>query len=175
MDWKPIVTVVAPTFAGALEGPLKGLAAGVAGKVLLERDDARPDEIVEIILREQTPELMHRLRRVEAAILEQQRALGFTFAALRPEVHTRPSPWAHVGINLLAAVVLGMFMAGVYYVFNKKLPADEPASIALISSVVGYLAANTTQVLSYYFGSTSSNNRRSDAVTGAMTNALQNK
>ena len=170
MDWKPIAAVVAPTFACALEGPLKGLAAGVAGKVLLEREGARPDEIVEAILTAQTPELMRRLRLVEAAIVEQQRTLGFTFAALRPEARQRPSPWGQVGINLLAAAVLGMFMAGVYYVFNKELPADEPASIALISSVVGYLAANTTQVLSYYFGSTSSNNRRSDAEASALRN-----
>ena len=101
---------------------------------------------------------------------ERATTLGFTFAALRPEARQRPSPWGQVGINLLAAAVLGMFMAGVYYVFNKELPADEPASIALISSVVGYLAANTTQVLSYYFGSTSSSNRRSDAEASALRN-----
>lgn len=67
-NWKGVIASVAPTLATALGGPLGGLAASVAGRVLLGRDVSKADEIKDFVLAHQTPDTFLKLRQVETAL-----------------------------------------------------------------------------------------------------------
>ena len=49
-QWKQVIGAVAPTVATALFGPLGGLVANLGAKLLLGKDTATPEEIVEHVL-----------------------------------------------------------------------------------------------------------------------------
>jgi hypothetical protein len=74
-NWKQVIASVAPTLATALGGPLGGLAASVAGKILLGKTSADPGEVQDFVLAHQTPETFLKLKQVEAELAKEQREL----------------------------------------------------------------------------------------------------
>lgn len=175
MDWKAIIGAVAPTLGTALLGPLGGVAASIAGRILLGNDKATSKDVQDFITANQSPEIMAKLKEIEAALKQQENELGFKYAEL--EVKDRQGArdretalglWASVGVHILAAIILAGFFGSVYWVFYGELPKD-PNKLMVIGTVIGYVSAKADQVVAYFFGSSAGSKDK----TTALANALQ--
>lgn len=176
-QWKQVIGAVAPTVATAIFGPLGGLVANLGAKILLGKDNATPDEIVEHVMANQTPETFLKLKELEAATQLKEKELGFRFAELevldRKDARAREVALgivASVALHALAFFVLAGFFATVWWVFMGEMPED-PLKVALVGAVVGYVSAKADQVIAYFFGSSAGSKAKTDALAKALGDA----
>lgn len=180
-QWKQIIGAVAPTVATALFGPLGGLVANLGAKILLGRETASPQEIVDHVLANQTPDTFLKLKELEAATQLKEKELGFKFAEL--EVQDRQGArnrevaqgrLASLALHGLALLVLVGFFLTVWWVFEGNMPED-PLKVALVGAVVGYVSAKADQVIAYFFGSSAGSAAKTAALNDAVTRLTANR
>lgn len=75
-------------------------------------------------------------------------------------------------VSTLAYIIVGafvgvsVFMISHPYIFpGTKM---EPEQLGMVGTIVGYLAAKAEQVASYYFGSSASSDKKTDAMVKSM-------
>lgn len=154
MDWKSVISSIAPTVAAALGGPLAGLAVDAVGNALGWTDSTK-EKIEDAFSKGQmTGDQIMALKQAEIALLSQEKELGFKFAEL--EVKDRDGARNREVIvkdntnKILAYAVVGAFLA----VVGGTLAGWAKVDSVLAGSLIGYLSAKAEQVLAYYFGST---------------------
>lgn len=153
--WKEVIAAVAPTLATALGGPLGGLAASVAGKVLLGNTQADPGEIQDFILAHQTPETFLKLRQVETQLVKELRELEIESERIaaddRSSARARHAKTHDAMPGVLAAVVfIGFFGILGALMFIKEIPE---AALSPLNIMLGALSTLLVQIGAYYFGS----------------------
>jgi hypothetical protein len=159
-DWKAVIGSVAPVLGTALGGPLGGMAASVAGRILLGKDSATPSEITDFISANQSPETFLKLKEVEAQLKLELKKIGLEHAKLevaseeismkdRDSARNREAVVKDRTNQVLAIAVMGGFLAMSWGVLFGEIGIES----ALAGTIVGYMSAKAEQVLSYYFGS----------------------
>jgi hypothetical protein len=154
-NWKQVIASVAPTLATALGGPLGGLAASVAGKVLLGKTSADPGEIQDFVLAHQTPETFLKLKQVEAELAKELRELEIESERIaagdRASARERHTKTKDRMPGVLASVVfLGFFGILGSLMFITDIPE---AAISPLNIMLGALSTLLVQIGAYYFGS----------------------
>lgn len=154
MDWKSVISSIAPTVAAALRGPLAGLAVDAVGNAL-GWTDATKEKIEDAFSKGQmTGDQIMALKQAEIALLAQEKELGFKFAELefkdRDSARQREANVKDNTNKILAYAVVGAFLA----VVGGTLAGWAKVDSVLAGSLIGYLSAKAEQVLAYYFGST---------------------
>jgi len=162
MDWKKILSSVAPTLATAFGGPLAGMATkAIAGKLLGNENATQLD--VEQALLGATPGDLAKLKEIDAGFKVEMEKIGVDLAkiaaddradARRREVQTKDN-----APKILATVIVTGFFATLYTIAFVDLPpgAEQPVSILL-----GALTAMLTQVGNYYFGSSAGSAKKTE-------------
>lgn len=182
MDWKSIIGSVAPTLATALGGPLAGMAAAVASRILFGGGDekATPEQVIEHVMANQTPEVFARLREIDANLKIELKKLDIKLEEI--EAQDRASArqreiaaggWGTFGVYALAAIILGGFFAVVYWVFTGAVLSLSPEMLLLVGSTVGYVSAKADQVVAYFFGSSIGSKQKTDEMARAMAQTVR--
>ena len=156
--------------AASFGGPLGTLAAGAVGKALgIDKVGPGVSDIAEAIAGA-TPEQMLQLRQSEADTQTKLQQMGFTHAeeleklavddrenarALQASTKSWTAP-------ILAWVVVIAFTLCVFAILRGWGRVEA----AFAGTLIGYLAANCNQVVSYYFGSSAGSDRKTELLAG---------
>lgn len=171
MDWKAIVSTVAPWIGTALGGPLGGLAVEAAANALGITE--KTTEAVKQAIGGATPEQMLALKQADQGFSLQMQKLGYEnvekLAALAVE-NTKDARAMQVAIRsripgtLAVLITLGFFgiligmMAG-------GLKADENQALLIM---LGALGAAWGAVVNYYFGSSHGSQQKNELLSQAQ-------
>ncbi|NLG06039.1 MAG: hypothetical protein GX567_19755 [Clostridia bacterium] len=163
-NWKGLIGTVAPTIATALGGPLAGLATKAVAGALGLTEGADEAEIA-AALQGASPETLMALKTADQDFAVRLKELDIDLerinaadrdSARRREVDSK-DPWTP---RILGGVIIGGFFATVFAILFGYGVADS----ALAGALIGYVSAKAEQVVSYYFGSSSSSQNKDSTI-----------
>ena len=179
-DWKQIVGAVAPAIATALGGPLAGLGVQAISKALLGQENASEADVAAAVAGA-TPDQLLALKQADQQFAAKMRELEIDLdkAYVADTADARHTFGQDRGVFRLGIVILVTFAAimgavlwGSFQIMIGGITIKDVAIVAtvsgLVGTVVGYVAANAQQVVSYFFGSS----RGSQDKTAAMSAAV---
>ena len=180
-DWKSLVKAVAPTIATALGGPFAGLGVRALSEALLGTPDgteqdvsaalatATPDQILAVKQADQ--EFAIRMKEMD---IDLDKALIADTSDAR-HVFAENKGVLNLGIVILDTFALVMFgvLWGSFQIMTGGITIKDVAIVAtvagLVGTVVGYVAANAQQVVSYFFGSSRGSADKTAAMSAAVS------
>ena len=181
-DWKSIVKTVAPTIGTALGGPLAGLGVKALSEALLGKEDGTEAEVAAAVAGA-NPDQLLAMKKADQdfAIKMKELDIDLDKAFIADTSDARHVFAQDKGVFRLGIVILvtfGIIMCAVLWgsfeLMTGGITIKDVAIVAtvsgLVGTVVGYVAANAQQVVSYFFGSS----RGSADKTAAMAQAVQN-
>lgn len=181
-DWKSLVKTVAPAIGTALGGPLAGVGIRALSEALLGTPDGTEAE-VSAALATASPEQLLAIKKADQdfAIRMKELDIDLDRAFIADTSDARHVFAENKGVFRLGIVILvtfagimGAVLWGSYEIMVGGITIKDVAIVATVSgmvgTVVGYVAANAQQVVSYFFGSS----RGSSDKTAAMAQAVQN-
>jgi len=189
MNWQDIVKTVAPAIGTAVGGPLVGTAVKLLSGAIFGRDDATQDEVQAAVESGLPAEVIVKIKELDTTFKLQMAQIGVDLERLgleKEKVFVEDTNNArtaaagnhsihYLGVWILAtfALVTVLVLYGCFQMLTGGIPIKDPSVVAavfsLLGSVVGYIAANAQQVVSFNFGSS----RGSEAKTTAMTDAIK--
>lgn len=169
MDWKALVSTVAPWIGTALGGPLGGAAVGAIADALGLSD--KTEASIKAALSGVTPEQMLELKNADQAFQLKMQELGYANVEKLAELAMKDRDSARnremaVKDNInrhLAYAVVGMFLL----MTGTTLMGWAKVESVLAGTLVGYLSAKCEQILAYYFGSSSGSEKKSQLLAQA--------
>lgn len=180
MDWKSIVKVVAPTIATGLGGPLAGLATKALSEALLGTSDGTEDQVAQAVLGA-NPEQLLAIKNADQEFAKEMKRLDIdldkeyirdTSDARHVFAENKGVFWLGIAVLITFAAVMFGVLWGSFEILTGGITIKDIAIVAtvsgLVGTVVGYVAANAQQVVSYFFGSS----RGSADKTAAMSSAI---
>lgn len=146
---KGVIGVIAPTLGQAMAGSLGKSAGDIVAKVL--GCDPTP-QAIEKSMQSITPDQLAELKTAELDFQARMKELEVdVFALETADVQDARSKFAtDYTSRLLAIAMVGGFLAYIYLV-TVDHPDNNP--MELVNLILGYLAAQVSQVSSYYWGS----------------------
>ncbi len=164
MSWKSILSTVAPTIATAIGGPLAGMAVKTLAGSLLG-DESAPEAKVAAAIQSATPDDLLKIKQLDAEFKTRMAELGVDLERIaaddRNSARDREKTLGGWSNSMLATVVVLGFFGAVGYAMSGNLNLDGEQG-ALIGTLIGYVSAKADQVVSYYFGSSSSSARKTE-------------
>jgi hypothetical protein len=170
---KSLVSSVAPIIGTAIGGPFGGIAGKILGKIVLGDENA-PENLIEaeILKTGMTPEILLKLKEAE---LEFQKSLSnMEIQSLHIAYMDRDSARKReIGIkdwitpSIAITVLAGFFIFSFCLAFGVFTTLDT----TIISMLVGYIAGIVTQVISYYFGSSSGSKKKTEVLENLMNSS----
>ena len=156
MDWKTVVKNVAPVIGTALGGPMGGSAVKfLTGKLL--GDETAPESDLEAFITTANPEQLFKLKQLDVEFKVQMRQLGVDVMKLDAADRASARTLAHTDMRphiLLSGLYTFAYAALVWAVITGRVQAVD-SMMALVMAVVGSLTAGQTQILNFWFGSSS--------------------
>lgn len=158
MDWKSVISTVAPWLGTALGGPLGGAAVGAVADALGLSE--KTEGAIKQALAGVTPEQMLAMKTADQSFAIEMQKLGFTNVQAMEQIAAGDRDSArkreievkdHTPRNLAYAITIGFFSILAVLMFG-----DIPTgSKEVLYIMLGTLGTAWTGVISYYFGSTS--------------------
>lgn len=192
-DWKKLVGGIAPVLGTALGGPLAGQAISMLGQALGLGDDASEttvaaavssgrlsgEQVVAMQQAEQDFKVKMEGLRIDVLKINQA-ADGALIADTADARHVFGE---HENVFLLGCIILGAFallmglvLTGCFFLMTGRVQVD-PSTMAvcsgLIGTVVGYVAANAQQVVSFFYGSSKGAKDSGQAVGAALSESIK--
>lgn len=173
MDWKGVVSSVAPWIGTALGGPLGGMAVTAVADALGLSD--KTEAAIKQAMTGASPEDLYKLKMADQQFAVQMQQAGYqNTQALerialddRSNARNREVALADWTPRVLAALVtIGFFGAILLLALVPTTESREPLLV-----MVGSLGTAWTQIVSYYFGSTAGGQRKSDLLAKAGVNS----
>lgn len=166
MDWKSIVSTVAPGIATALGGPLAGVAIRTLSQVLLGTADGSPEAVEKAVLAAD-PSALLQLKQAELQFQKDMKTLDIDLskidAADRDSARKREADTRSWAPAVLATVlVLGFFGVTAALLSGYAIIPKEYEMV--VGGLVGTLGSGVIQVLNYYFGSSAGSAAKTDAL-----------
>ncbi len=162
MDWKAILSSIAPTLATAVGGPLAGMAVKtIAGALLGDENASQAD--VEAALMGATPSDLLKLKEADNTFKLEMEKLGVDLRRIaaddRANARQREIQTKDNAPKVLSTVIVVGFFAALATIAFVDIPvgAQQPVSILL-----GALTAMLTQVGNYYFGSSAGSAKKTE-------------
>lgn len=152
--------------AASFGGPLGTLAAGVVGKALGVDKVGTAQTDIAAAIAGATPEQLVQLKQAESDVQIKMQQMGFEHAeeleklAVEDRETARSMQVATKGRTApaLAWLIVISFSVAVALVLRGWSRVES----AFAGGLVGYLAANANQVVSYYFGSSAGSDRKTE-------------
>ncbi len=174
LDIKKLLATIAPMLGTALGGPLGGAAASlIANKLGGNTDPKDPAAVQEAIAQAvMTPDGLAKLKEAEMDFQVQMKTLDikgtYDLEALeqndRASARSREVSLRDKFVPILATVVVGACIVSVLAVLRGWGKVES----AFAGTLVGYLASNANQVVSYYFGSSADSSRQTELLSRAQ-------
>jgi hypothetical protein len=171
MDWKDLVSKVAPWIGTALGGPLGGAAITAIADALGLNE--KTEEAVKAALSGTTPEQMLALKKADQEFSLKLKEIGFANEKDMESLAVQDRDSARkreVSLNdktvrnLAYLITLGFFSLIVALMF-VSIPADSKAILYVLT---GSLGTAWTGVTAYYFGSTKGSQAKTDLLAKAQ-------
>lgn len=206
-DIKATIGAIAPTLATMLCGPLAGTAVGALMNAFglsssgdMSKDTAAITKVVQS--GNMTPEIIAAVRKADQEHEEKMAASGIDLAKLNAsheEVLAKTftedtqdarknfgqqSAILYMGIAVLItfAAVMALVLYACFELLSGGITLKDVTVVAaiagMVGSVVGYVAANAQQVVSYFFGSSHGSETKTQSMgdyMGSLVKALGNK
>jgi RsiW-degrading membrane proteinase PrsW (M82 family) len=192
-DWRKLVQGIAPAIGTALGGPLAGAAIAQIGQVLLGKPDATENEVAGalqsgqltgeqiVALKTADQEFAVRMKSMDIDVMKINQAADLALivdtADARHQFATNDNVFV-MGCIILGvfAVLMGLVLTGCFFLMTGKVEVD-PSTMAvcagLIGTVVGYVAANAQQVVSFFYGSSKGSKDSGDRLGAALTESIK--
>lgn len=194
MDFSNLLTKVLPWIGAAATGNVPALVAMAAKEVsdvLGVEIKPEPDAISQAVANA-TPDQIAALRDREMTFKERMQSMGFqheeelakiglqeTQAYITDTADARGKHagdknvfWLGIAVLVTFAVTMGASLYGSYQILTGGITIKDVAVVAAVSgfvgSIVGYVAANAQQVISYFFGSSKGSKDKTDAMADAV-------
>jgi len=190
IDWKKLVSTVAPTLGTMLGGPLVGTAVSALSNVFLGNPDGTESEVSKAVIDGLTPEKIAEMQKVDIEHKETMAKLGFDYAKLQQDKELafvddvkdarkyRDDKVFWLGVIILGmfAIVMGMSLYGTYGIISGGIPIKDVSVVAAISgfvgTIIGYVAANAQQVVSYFYGSSAGSAQKTSEMSASFKSAI---
>jgi len=189
-DWKSTLATVAPAIAGMFGSPIAGLAvkAGLTAFGITGSDQPTNQQDAERLLASKvenaTPEDMLKLKQAnqsftvkmeELDISRDKLVIDDTKDARHQNSDNNRVFWLGISVLITFSVVISGSMYGAWELLSgssnvtKGLPEGLLAAIfSFIGTIIGYVAANAQQVISFFFGSSRGSKHKTDAMAAAF-------
>lgn len=198
MDFSNLLLKVLPWIGAAATGNVPALismAAREVGEALGVEVPANPQAIGQAVANA-TPEQLLAMKDRDLAFQERMRAMGFNYAtdmarlgveeAKVYALDTQDARKTHggtdrvfvLGIAVLVtfALLMGVVLYGSYEIMTGTVRLD-PNALAIVSTligtVIGYVAANAQQVVSYFFGSSKGSDTKGGQIGDALAESMK--
>lgn len=165
MDWKNVVSTVAPWIGTALGGPLGGLAVNAIADAL--GLDDKTEEAIKTAILGATPEQMLALRQAEQSFMIQMQDLGFKHIEKIEELVVKDRDSARqreMSVRDNSVKWIAGFVVLVWSLINYTvITADIPISNEhMVTRLLGTMDAALMVVLYYYFGGSRGSDRKTE-------------
>jgi hypothetical protein len=171
-SWKEVIRGVAPALGTALGGPALGTALKFISTALLGKPDGTEAEIEQRIANWSAADELA-LRQAEQqftlSLLDRVTASEQVDASDRASAREREKTLKDWTPQALALVTFGVFFLLLLVLIRHQIPATNQQAIDLL---LGALIGAVTQILNYYFGS-SSGSAAARTVIGRIAEAKQ--
>ena len=161
------LSIICPTVASALLGPLGGVAVAGLGKILgIEGGTVK--EITKIIEDGKvSPDQLAEIRKLELEYQDHEKQRGFEYAELEFKNQDSARKYNTEGgiqgrLFVMSLVLLGACLGLEGWVLFKGYPETIPEII--VGRILGLADAVIMLVLGYYYGSSSSSQRKSEVI-----------
>ena len=192
-DWKRLVAGIAPMLGTALGGPLIGAAIGELGAALLGNPNASEADVAAALSSGRLgPEQIVAIKQAESALTIRMRELDIDVlkinqaadaALIADTSDARHTFGKDENVFVLGCIILSAFallmalvLTGCFFLMTGKVTVD-PGTLAvcagLIGTVVGYVAANAQQVVSFFYGSSKGSKDNGDRIGAALTESIK--
>lgn len=198
MDFSSVVKKALPWIGAAATGNVPALIAMAAQEVsnVLGVSVPADGESITTAVANATPEQLFALRNREMDFKERMQALGFqqerdlrtldleeTRALVADTASARASFSGNENVFVLGCIILGAFgvlmglvLTGCFFLMTGRVTVD-PGTLAvcagLIGTVVGYVAANAQQVVSFFYGSSKGSKDSGDRIGQALSESIR--
>jgi hypothetical protein len=170
MDWKTIISTVAPWIGTALGGPLGGMALEAAVNALGVSD--KTAEGLKQALSGATPDQMLALKKADQDFALQMQALGFKqvadlealAAGDRDSARKLQSAVPSRVPALLTCFVVGAFTATLILLLRFDVPATNRD---IVVYMIGQLSGGFTSALAFWLGTTRESGRKTELLAAA--------
>jgi hypothetical protein len=152
--WQDVVRGIAPALGTALLGPQAGAAIGVLSEKFLGRKDGTAAEVEERLTAGWKPEDELKLKELEQSfallLLDKVTAAEAIDASDRASAREREKSLKDWTPQALAVATFSAFFILLFLMVRHSIPASNQQ---VMSILLGVLAGAVTQILNYYFGS----------------------
>ena len=170
MDFSGLIKTVAPWLGTAIAGPLGGMAVGAIADAL--GASAQTTDSIKAALSGATPEQMLALKNADLTFQAKMVELGYANVekmaelndADRDSARKREMVVKDITPKLLALVVTLGFFGVLAYMMVLSVPA---ASRDVLNIMLGSLGTAWISIISYYFGSSSGSDRKTELLSAA--------
>lgn len=189
MDFKAVIRQIAPVAASLIGGPLAGVAVKVLGDAIGMSEPTQERVMAAIQSGSLSPEQLAKIRQEDDALKVRLKELGLDEKKLELEAErayladTQSARVAHAGdagvfwlgiaILVTYAAILAAALVGAYWLLVigdlAKMDVGTVAAVfTLIGTIVGYIASDAKQVVSYYFGTSRGSTEKSRDMADAV-------
>lgn len=162
-----VLKTLAPTVASVLAGPLAGMAVSAIGSILGVSDPTQAKIADAISNGQMKSEQITQIKALELQYQNDEKERQFRYAELEfKDIDSARQREVGVKDNvnkMLAYTIVGSFIAMV----GATLLGFAKVESVLAGTLVGYLSAKAEQVLSYYFGSSRSGDRKTELLAAS--------
>lgn len=165
MDWLKTLRTVAPTIATAVGGPLAGMAMKMVSDAV--GGDLNEDSLKDMVLAG-NPETLLKLKQADQDFKVTMRELGIKEEQLSLDDRKSARDLAKSNMTpqiILSAIYTSGYLAVLWQFVTGEviIPAQSQAAFSII---LGVLTAAQTQILNFWFGSSSGSKVKTDYMSG---------
>ena len=158
MEW---LKQLAPTIATCFGGPLAGMAVATVSKAL----NIAPEEVQDVISSGKlTAEQVAAIQLAELELKKQAQSMNLDFEQLavadRKSARDMQIATKSFLVPSLAVIIVTSFIG----VVVATLAGFSKIESAMAGTLIGYLSAKAEQVISFYFGSSASSQRKDEMI-----------
>ena len=159
--------------AASFGGPIGTLAAGMVGKALGVDKLGPTQDAISAAIAGATPEQLNQMKQIEADLQAKLQQMGFQHVeelerlavSDRDSARTLQISTKSKTAPALAWLIVLSFLLAVIAILRGWGKVDA----AFSGTLIGYLAANCNQVISYFFGSSAGSDRKTELMAGKST------
>lgn len=164
MDWKQIVSTVAPGLATALGGPMAGVAVRGIASALLGDEDVPSTDVETAVLRA-SPSDLRKLKQAELVFRQQMKELEIDLEALHAADRESARERQVATGDQMPAFIAFAALAGFFGILISMIFVDLPAgSEAPLNVMLGALGSLVVAIGNYYFGSSAGSSAKNQLI-----------
>ncbi len=163
MDWKKLVSSVAPIIGTAIGGPFGGMATKWLSNKL-----GTDEHNLESLVLNADPDLMFKIKQLDADFKLEMKRLGIKEKQLHADdrdsarnMAINTTLWPQILISTVFIIIFGLIMENVF----NSVSAFSETQKNIIMYMLGILSAGIIQIMNFWFGSSSGSKEKTARMT----------